>query len=202
MLNLSALERHSVNDGIAKEPCRVQYISVDDVVHKVLQVGPGAWLAKADQGAYRNVPVHPDDRGLLSMSWQGQVYVDATLPFGLRSAPLMFTALGYAVEWIAKARGVGWLCHYIDDFVAVGAPGSLQCGATLAVLKETWRCLGMPLDPSKEKGPAQVLPFLGVELDTVQCEARLLQAKLKELMEKVRRWRSILRGNYCQSLGI
>ena len=161
ILNLSAPEGHSVNDGIAKELCRVQYISVDDVVCKVLQVGP---VAKVDvQGAYRNVPVHPDDRGLLGMSWQGQVYVDvdATLPFGLRSAPLMFTALGYAVEWIAKARGVGWLCHYIDDFVAVRVPRSLECRATLAVLKETSRCLGMPLDPGKEEGPAQVLPFLG-----------------------------------------
>ena len=192
ILNLSAPEGHSVNDGIARELCRVKYISVDDVVRKVLQVGPGAWLAKADvQGAYRNVPVHPDDRGLLGMSWQGQVYVDATLLFGLQSAPLLFTALGDAVEWIAKARGAGWLRHYIDDFVAVGAPGSSECGATLAVLKETCRSLGMPLDPGKEEGPAQVLPFLGVELDTVRCEVRLPQAKLKELMEKVRRWRSM-----------
>ena len=45
ILNLSAPEGHSVNDGIAKKLCRVQYISVDDVVHKVLQVGP---VAKVD----------------------------------------------------------------------------------------------------------------------------------------------------------
>ena len=51
----------------------------------------------------------------------------------------------------AKACGAGWLCHYIDDFVAVGAPGSL----------ETCRCLGMPLDPGKEEGPAQVADFGG-----------------------------------------
>ena len=70
IINLSAPDGHSVNDGIAKELCRVQYISVDYEVCKVLRVGPGAWLAKADvQGAYRNVPVHPDDRGLLGMSW-------------------------------------------------------------------------------------------------------------------------------------
>ena len=115
--------------------------------------------------------------------------MDATLPFGLRSALLLFTALGDGVEWIANAHRVGWLRHYIDNFVAVGAPGSLEYGATLAVLKEMYRCLGMPLDPGKEEGPAQVLPFLGVELDTVQYEVGLLQAKLKELMEKVRRWR-------------
>ena len=54
ILDLSALEGHSVNDGIAKELCRVQYISVDDVVRNMLQSGPGAWLAKADvQGMSR-----------------------------------------------------------------------------------------------------------------------------------------------------
>ena len=37
--------------------------------------------------AYRNVPVHPEDRLLLGMMWEGKVYVDKTLPFGLRSAP-------------------------------------------------------------------------------------------------------------------
>ena len=36
-----------------------------------------------------------------------------------------------------------------------------------------------------------MFPFLGVELDTAQCEVRLPQAKLKELMEKVRRLRSM-----------
>ena len=42
--------------------------------------------------AYRNVPVHPADRYLLGMEWEGRVYVDGTLPFGLRSVPLLFTA--------------------------------------------------------------------------------------------------------------
>ena len=37
--------------------------------------------------AYRNVPVHPEDRWLLGMVLDGQLYVDRVLPFGLRSAP-------------------------------------------------------------------------------------------------------------------
>ncbi len=50
-------------------------------------------MAKADvKKAYRNVPVHPDDRRLLGMEWRGTTFVDRTLPFGLRSAPLLFTA--------------------------------------------------------------------------------------------------------------
>ena len=42
------------------------------------------------KSAYRNVPVHPDDRHLLGMRWRNEVYVDTTLHFGLRSAPIIF----------------------------------------------------------------------------------------------------------------
>ncbi len=43
------------------------------------------------------------------MEWKGTVFVDGALPFGLRSAPLLFTVLGDAVEWVAKRRGASWL---------------------------------------------------------------------------------------------
>ena len=52
--------------------------------------------------AYRNVPVHGEDRWLLEMLG---LFVDTVLPFGLRSAPKIFTALADAVEWIAKQEG-------------------------------------------------------------------------------------------------
>ena len=59
----------------------------------------GALLAKLDvQSAYRNVPVHPEDQPLLGMEWRGDVFVDAALPFGLRSAPKIFNAVADALE--------------------------------------------------------------------------------------------------------
>ncbi len=48
IVNLSAPEGLSVNDGIDRKLSSVKYISVDDVVKRVLQVGPGAEIAKAD----------------------------------------------------------------------------------------------------------------------------------------------------------
>lgn len=42
-------------------------------------------MAKID--AYRNVPVHSDDRHLLAMQWDDEILLDKVLPFGLRSAP-------------------------------------------------------------------------------------------------------------------
>ena len=52
-------------------------MSVDDVVAQVLRGGKGTELAKIDmKQAYRNVPVHPEDRYLLEIEWKGRVYVD------------------------------------------------------------------------------------------------------------------------------
>ena len=50
--------------------------------------------------------------------------------------------------------------HYIDDFNAVGKPESNKRANTLKVFKEACLSLGMPLDPTKEEGPATVVLFL------------------------------------------
>ena len=192
IVNLSAPEGHSVNDGIDRELSSVAYTSVDDVIRRVLELGEGTLIAKADvKAAYRNIPVHPRDRWLLGMKWEGETFVDGTLPFGLRSAPLLFTAVGDAIEWIATRRGAKWLRHYIDDFVAVGQKGTDQCERAMAVFKETCQRLGMPLDENKEEGPSEVLTFLGMEIDAVKMEVRLPQEKLTEMRALLKRWRGM-----------
>ena len=71
ILDLSSPSAHSVNDGIAKESAGLSHVSIDDVTTCILQVGRGALLAKIDiKHAYRNVPVHPEDRCLLGMAWK------------------------------------------------------------------------------------------------------------------------------------
>ena len=76
IVDLSHPEGRSINDGISSSHCSLQYVRVDDVVEQLLQLGPGALMAKLDvKSAYRIVPVHPDDRALLGMQWQDKVYV-------------------------------------------------------------------------------------------------------------------------------
>lgn len=49
-----------------------------------MELGPN--VGKIDFArAYRQVPVHPDDRHLLGMKFQGEFFVDLVLPFGGRS---------------------------------------------------------------------------------------------------------------------
>ena len=105
-MDLSSPEGLSINDGIAKEDCSFHYASVDWAVQRIVQLGQHALLAKMDiRKAYRNIPIAPTDRHLLGFTWDEKVYVDKVLPFGLRSAPLIFSAIADALLWIMHKRG-------------------------------------------------------------------------------------------------
>lgn len=71
-MDLSHPPGQSVNDHVCKQLSSLHYISVDTAVDYILQLGPGALLSKVDvKHAYRNLPIHPDDRHLLGMAWGG-----------------------------------------------------------------------------------------------------------------------------------
>ena len=189
IVDLSSPAGASVNDGIRMELCSLSYTSVDVVAEKVLGMGKGTLLAKMDiKQAYRMVPVHPEDRRLMGMNWDGKVYVDKTLPFGLRSAPLLFSAIADALLWIMKQRGVSYADHYIDDFITVGKPGSLECEQNLHLMLQTCRDTRTPVEPDKTVGPSSTLVFLGITIDSVAMEMRLSKDKLDRLREVLTQW--------------
>ena len=139
IVDLSSPAESSVNNDIDKAWCSLSYISIDDVARIIAKIGKGALMGKMDiKSAYCIVPVHPDDQLLLGVKWQGGVYVDTRLLFGLRSAPLIFTAIADALEWIVKQQGVGILLHYLDDFITIGPPDQKH---VLEIWKSSRRCV-------------------------------------------------------------
>ena len=71
IVDLSSPHDASVNDGIDSAYASIHY-------------------------SYRSVPVHPDDRLLLGTRWGDSIFVDTALPFGLASAPKIFSAVADA----------------------------------------------------------------------------------------------------------
>ena len=68
----------------------------------IIKAGRGALMGKVDiKSAYRIIPVHPSDRHILGMFWQGGYYLDLALPFRLRSAPAIFL-----IVWLIYFTGV------------------------------------------------------------------------------------------------
>ena len=190
ILDLSP-EGRSVNDGIRQELCSLSYVSIDDAARAVARAGRGALLAKIDiKSAYRIVGVHPEDRLLLGMLWDEELYVDTALPFGLRSAPKIFTALADALEWVVRQTGVKVMLHYLDDFLLVGEPASEQCKDNLQKLLAVFTSLHIPVASEKLEGPTTCLSFLGIELDTYLMVLRLPQEKIEELRALLAHWRT------------
>ena len=162
---------------------------MDRVATATQQLGPGALLAKLDiRSAYRLIPVHPDDRPLFGFSWRGHDYVDGMLPFGLHSAPKIFTAVVDALEWILRCRGVTTVDHYLDDFVTLGPPASPLCGAHLDTILHTCSELGLPLAMDKLDGPTSCIVFLGIEIDMRAGILRLPDDKLQRILQTLSRW--------------
>ncbi len=190
ILDLSSPTESSVNDGIDKQVCSLSYISIDDIANRVMGKGKGALLAKFDlKEAYRQVPIHPDDRWMLGMEWKGQLFVDKALPFGLRSAPMIFNGLAEALAFMIKQKGVKGLDHYLDDFSIVGDPKSPECSQSLRISLETCEQTGFSVKQEKTEGPTTRMIILGVELDSELLQLRLPQDKLEKLRELVATWR-------------
>ncbi len=143
-----------------------------------MQLGKGSLLAKLDiESAYRLIPVHPEDRLLLG---KGNLYADASLSFGLRSAPKIFNAVADALMWIMGQQGTRAI-HYLDDYLIFGAPNTPEYQLALAQTLVTCARLGVPIAKHKTEGPTCRLTFLGIELDTQAGVVRLPQEKLIRL---------------------
>ena len=90
---------HSINDGIPKELFSCNYDSLDHAISHLKLHGQGALMSKLDlSDAFRHILVRREDWELLGSTWQVDIngtlttayFVDALLPFGLRSSPALF----------------------------------------------------------------------------------------------------------------
>ena len=167
-----------MNYGIDSNLCSLSFARIDDAVAIAHDVGAGCLLAKLDlHAAYRQVPAHPEDRPFLAMRWQDQFFLDAALPFGLRSAPKILSAVADAVLWIMARSGVSHRLHYLDDFLFFGHLRSGECARNLAMALSFCSSLSLPVAPHKVEGPSSTLVFLGIKIDTVSGVLRLPAVK-------------------------
>ena len=149
-------------------------------------------LTKLDiSEAYRIILVNPQDRYLLGMRWDQGVYVGCCLPFGLLSAPKLFTVVADALEWIVNCQGEGkveFIIHYLDDFLVAGKTNSDSCQKSLNFALRLCRELGVPIMAAKVARPATTLEFLGIMIKTIRIEISLPGDKVSRLKSLLKSW--------------
>ena len=131
-------------------------------------------------------------------------FIDMALPFGLRSAPFIFSSVADLLEWILRHNyGLNFLLHYLDDFNTLGPPNSPACQYNLDTciqLFKDWHiplhpaCIQLfkdwhiPLHPDKVEGPSTCLTVLGIELDSLALQGRLPRDKIERIVAPLEFW--------------
>ena len=140
------------------------------------------------------------------MKWQGALYIDCVLPFGLRSAPKIFNTVADALQWVLLNQGIEFIFYYLDNFLCIippTEPGRLDYCNPLEVITSICSKLEIPLVSDKVMGPSTCLVFLGIEIDTIRMQIRLPEEKLLKVRKEVTRWlsrRKACRKRELQSL--
>lgn len=75
---------------------------------------------------------------------------------------------------------INHIVHLLDDFLIIAASHEI-CLRQLNLFVDLCGHLGIPIAPEKTCGPATTLSFAGIELDTIQLEARLPSEKKFEV---------------------
>ena len=127
-------------------------------------VEKGDYAFKIDlQDAYFHVPIHPSSRKYLRFAFENRVYQFQVLPFGLNTAPQVFTHLGHTVSAYLHRQGFS-VIPYLDDWL-VHHPDRQVLLRHQALLLNTLDLVGFILNRKKsELDLTQDLQFLRIRL--------------------------------------
>ena len=78
--------------------------------------------------------------------------------------------------------------HYLDDFFVLWPPQQAECAEALRVAIDTCLELGVPVAQNKVEGPATVLTFLGIQVDTWAGALSLPPMKLERTRNTITEW--------------
>ena len=180
-------EHQSINSLIDKDSCSLSYVTIDDAIKRIQELGCCAWMNKADiQDAFKLIPIKPSLWPFYGIKWNDNYYFFVRLPFGSRSSPKLFDMLSEAIVWIAEHNyGITKMLHLLDDFFVVDSDkegGERTC----ALISFLFNRLKVPLSLKKTIGPVQEIEYLGIILDSTRMEARLPQEKVSRIIDMIK----------------
>ena len=151
---------------------------------------PGGWVASIDlSDAYLHIPIHPNSRKFLRFCHRSQVFQFTSLPFGLATAPQVFTMVVKEVKLMALSRGLR-LHQYLDDWLIRSQSQEEALVNTRAVVDLT-QSLGWIINQEKsELKPTQVFSFVGYEYHLDSALVKPTQERWLKLQDLILRLKS------------
>jgi len=125
------------------------------------------WATSIDlRDAYLHIPIHQQHQKWLRFMILDQVYAFRCLPFGLSTAPRVFTRVVMSIAAFLRRQGVS-IHVYLDDWLITAHTYQLAVQHTNLVIQTTER-LGFIVNRAKSHlEPTQFPVYLGAHLDLV-----------------------------------
>ena len=151
---------------------------------------PGEWVSSIDlSDAYLHIPIHPNSRKYLRFCHRSQVFQFISLPFGLATAPQVFTMIVKEVKLMALSRGLR-LHQYLDDWLIRSQSHEEAQVNTQAVIDLT-QSLGWIINQEKsELKPTQVFSFVVYEYHLDSALVKPTQKRWLKLQDLILRLKS------------
>ena len=151
---------------------------------------PGEWVSSIDlSDAYLHIPIHPNSRKYLRFCYKAQVFQFTSLPFGLATAPQVFTMIVKEVKLMALSRGLR-IHQYLDDWLIRSQSQEEAQVDTQAVVDLT-QSLGWIINQEKsELKPTQVFSFVGYEYHLDSALVRTTHERWLKLQDLILRLKS------------
>ena len=106
------LDLSNINKFLKTESFKME---TPEIIRTSLQAGE--WVTSIDfKDAYFHIPIHSQSRKNMHFHLQGQTYQFKKLPFGLSTAPMVFTVVVKEVKFLALQKGIMFY-QYLDDWL-------------------------------------------------------------------------------------
>ena len=163
-----------------------KHFKMENLQNVTQLVRKGDYMVTIDlKDAYFSIPIHQSHRKFLRFSWRNQLFQFAALPFGLTSAPRVFTKVLKPVIANMRQRGIRCLI-YIDDLIIV-ASSKMECNEQAAFAVQLLTDLGFNVNMEKSNlVPKTRVEFLGFVLDSLRMELFLPEKKKEDILQRIR----------------
>lgn len=144
----------------------------------------GDFMTSIDlKDAYLSVQVHKSSQRYLRFQWEGKCYTFRGLPFGLNTAPRVFTKLTKPVVSFLRKRGVRMIA-YLDDFLLLGSTKT-ESNTNTSMAVQLLQSLGFTVNREKSHlEPCQQITFLGFIINSETLTLSLPMEKVNKIIHK------------------
>ena len=137
---------------------------------------------------YHHIDIHPDYFQFLGFQWEDKgrpcYYVFSVLPFGLCTAPYLFTKLMRPLIKLWRGKGLKAII-YLDDGI-VSVKGEHQAREASAQVRDDLEKAGFIVNTEKSSWvPSQIIDWLGFRIDLAEGMFSVPPEKLEALKAMV-----------------